>query len=83
MKPENLLLNENRIIKIIDFGLSNHYENSQLLSTPCGSPCYAAPEMIQGKKYSGLSVDLWSTGIILYAIVCGFLPFEVKKYLRG
>ena len=79
MKPENLLLDENKIIKIIDFGLSNSYEDNALLTTPCGSPCYAAPEMLQGKKYDGLSVDIWSTGIILFAMINGFLPFEVKK----
>lgn len=78
LKPENLLLDENKIVKIIDFGLSNCYEDNQLLKTPCGSPCYAAPEMLQGKRYSGLSVDIWSTGIILYAMVNGFLPFEVR-----
>jgi len=74
-----LLLTEKKIIKIIDFGLSNSYKTGQLLSTPCGSPCYAAPEMILGRKYSGLFVDIWSTGIILYAMVCGFLPFEDKN----
>ena len=79
LKPENLLLNDKKVIKIIDFGLSNQYKQSQLLVTPCGSPCYAAPEMILGKKYSGIQVDIWSTGIILYAMVCGFLPFEDKS----
>ena len=82
MKPENLLLDENKMLKIIDFGLSNQYNDGQLLITPCGSPCYAAPEMILGKKYSGLLVDIWSTGIILYAMICGCLPFEVNYFLR-
>ena len=54
----------------------------QTLVTPCGSPCYAAPEMILGKKYSGLLVDIWSTGIILYAMICGYLPFEVRLVLK-
>merc|ERR1712048_1549038 len=44
--------------------------------TACGSPCYAAPEMIAGQDYVGSCVDIWSTGIILYALVCGYLPFE-------
>jgi len=79
MKPENLLLSENKLLKIIDFGLSNQYKPGQLLQTPCGSPCYAAPEMILGRKYSGLMVDIWSSGIILYAMICGFLPFEDKN----
>lgn len=51
LKPENLLLDENKNIKIVDFGLSNTYAEGQLLKTACGSPCYAAPEMIAGKRY--------------------------------
>ena len=50
-KPENLLLCANKKIKIVDFGLSNTYKKNELLKTACGSPCYAAPEMIAGKKY--------------------------------
>ena len=80
LKPENLLLTKEHILKIIDFGLSNYFKNSQkdLLSTPCGSPSYAAPELIEGKKYNGFKADIWSSGIILYAFLCGFLPFEGK-----
>ena len=51
MKPENLLIDSDMNIKIVDFGLSNTYKSNQLLKTACGSPCYAAPEMIAGKKY--------------------------------
>lgn len=55
LKPENLLLDENKsMIKIVDFGLSNQYDVGQTLNTACGSPCYAAPEMIAGKAYNGL-----------------------------
>ena len=76
LKPENLLLGKGNILKIIDFGLSNFFNGKNLLSTPCGSPCYASPEMVSGKKYNGFKIDIWSTGIILYAMVCGYLPFE-------
>ena len=76
LKPENLLLSKGYILKIIDFGLSNYFNNTKLLSTPCGSPCYASPEMVSGKKYNGFLIDIWSTGIILYAMLCGYLPFE-------
>jgi len=62
----------------VDFGLSNFYDTNPLLLTSCGSPCYAAPEMILGQKYNGLKSDLWSLGIILFAMTCGYLPFENK-----
>lgn len=76
LKPENMLLAEGNLLKIIDFGLSNSYETSKTLSSGCGSPCYAAPEMILGKKYEGDAVDIWSTGIVIFAMTCGYLPFE-------
>ena len=77
LKPENLLLNDENELKIIDFGLSNYFnEDCKLLRTPCGSPCYASPEMILGKDYDGFRIDIWSSGIILYAMLCGYLPFE-------
>ena len=93
LKPENLLLKETPkgwLVKIVDFGLSNTHEGGKLLSTACGSPCYAAPEMIAGKKYVGPLVDIWSLGVILFTLVCGYLPFEdqntsklYKKILGG
>ncbi|KRX03507.1 Protein kinase-like domain [Pseudocohnilembus persalinus] len=90
LKPENLMLNKKKGIKIVDFGLSNTYKKNELLKTACGSPCYAAPEMIAGKKYESKQVDVWSSGVILYAFLCGFLPFEdpniselYKKILNG
>ena len=79
LKPENLLLAENNILKIIDFGLSHEFRGDQLgelLSTKCGSPSYAAPEIISCQSYDGFKVDVWCCGIILYAMVCGYLPFE-------
>ena len=75
IKPENLLLAKGNVLKIIDFGLSNYFRGN-LLSTPCGSPCYASPEMVKGDKYNGFKIDVWSTGIVLFALVCGYLPFE-------
>ena len=79
LKPENLLVDYKNNLKIADFGLSNMYKSNELLSTACGSPCYAAPEMLAGEKYFGLSSDIWSSGIILYTMLCGRLPFEDKN----
>ena len=76
LKPENLLLDKNKKLKIIDFGLSNYFDGTKKLSTPCGSPCYASPEMVSGKNYNGFYIDVWATGIILFAMLCGYLPFE-------
>ena len=78
IKPENLIIDNNKRIKIVDFGLSNNYKNNQLLTTACGSTFYAAPEMVKGDNYNGIKIDIWSSGIVLYAMLCGFLPFEDK-----
>ena len=79
IKPENLLINEEtKELKIVDFGLSNIYKNpnKDLLSSACGSPSYAAPEMLNDEKYRAPPVDIWSSGIVLYAMICGYLPFD-------
>ena len=77
IKPENILLNEDYTqIKLIDFGLSNYAEKGEFLQSSCGSPCYASPEMLSGKPYSGLETDIWSAGIVLYSMLVGGLPFD-------
>jgi 5'-AMP-activated protein kinase catalytic alpha subunit len=79
IKPENLLINqETKELKIIDFGFSNicTNPNKNLLESACGSPYYAAPEMLSGQKYVAPPVDIWSSGIVLYTMICGYLPFE-------
>ena len=76
LKPENLLLDADNNIKIADFGLSNVMRDGEFLRTSCGSPNYAAPEVISGHLYAGPEVDVWSCGVILYALLCGSLPFD-------
>ena len=78
IKPENMIIeNSTKTIKLVDFGLSSYYNTkSELLQSACGSPSYAPPEMLYGKKYSASPVDIWSCGIVLYAMICGYLPFD-------
>ncbi|KAM3269135.1 SNF1-related protein kinase catalytic subunit alpha KIN10 [Capsicum chacoense] len=76
LKPENLLLDARRNVKIADFGLGNIMRDGHFLKTSCGSPNYAAPEVVSGKLYAGPEVDVWSCGVILYALLCGTLPFD-------
>ncbi|KAK9506875.1 hypothetical protein O3M35_008728 [Rhynocoris fuscipes] len=92
LKPENILLDRDLNLKLIDFGLCAKPKGGMLshLQTSCGSPTYAAPELIKGQKYLGSEVDVWSLGVMLYAILCGFLPFDsdnieglYKKILAG
>ncbi|RKO98770.1 hypothetical protein CXG81DRAFT_15462, partial [Caulochytrium protostelioides] len=76
LKPENVLLDDDLNVKIIDFGFGNTFHRERVLDTFCGSPFYAAPEMIRGVCYTGPEVDLWSMGVILFAMLCGHLPFD-------
>ena len=80
IKPENILLDESHTnIKVIDFGLSNYCEDDELLSSSCGSPCYASPEMLSGNPYRGVKTDIWSAGIVLYSMLVGSLPFDDQE----
>ena len=79
IKPENILLDEYDDAKLSDFGLSKKYEKNEFLKSACGSPMYAAPEMLLGKPYKGNKIDIWSLGISLYTMVCGDLPFDIEE----
>lgn len=79
LKLENLLLDRNRNIIITDFGFANQFgkHGEDLMATSCGSPCYAAPELVVSDgMYVGSAVDVWSCGVILYAMLAGFLPYD-------
>ena len=78
VKPENILLEsfgKKMTCKLIDFGISRTYTLDKLISTPCGTASYAPPEMHRGEEYYGLLSDVWSAGVLLYAMVFGYLPF--------
>ena len=77
LKLENILLDKHENVKLCDFGFTRDYEGkSSYLQTFCGTICYSAPEMLKGEKYAGEKVDVWSLGIILYALLTGELPFD-------
>ncbi|ESS65173.1 putative protein kinase [Trypanosoma cruzi] len=79
LKPENILLGPGLQVKLIDFGLANIMKDNEFLASSCGSPNYAAPEILSGKLYFGPEVDVWSCGVILYALLCGCLPFDEES----
>lgn len=77
LKLENILLDKNENVKLCDFGFTRDYEGKMsYLQTFCGTVCYSAPEMLKGEKYAGEKVDVWSLGIILFALLTGELPFD-------
>lgn len=81
LKPENILLTKEGNIKIADFGMAAlHQSPDHKLKTSCGSPHYAAPELIKGATYRGDKVDIWCMGVILYATLAGRLPFDVEGF---
>ncbi|KAL9037127.1 MAG: hypothetical protein Q9180_003897 [Flavoplaca navasiana] len=77
LKLENILLDKHENVKLCDFGFTREYDGKMsCLQTFCGTVCYSAPEMLKGEKYAGEKVDVWSLGIILYALLTGELPFD-------
>jgi serine/threonine-protein kinase HSL1 (negative regulator of Swe1 kinase) len=76
LKPENILLDGENNIKVADFGMAAFVPRDSLLYTSCGSPHYASPEVVSGLAYDGTVSDVWSCGVILYALLSGSLPFD-------
>ena len=77
LKPENILLNQKDLtVKLIDFGMAALQPEGRLLSTPCGSPHYAAPEVVSSRPYDGTQADVWSCGVILYVMLTGTTPYN-------
>lgn len=80
IKPENILLDGEGNVKVTDFGLCNFIKPGEFFQTSCGSPVYAAPEVILNSEgYVGTKSDIWSMGVVLFAMVAGHLPFEVDN----
>lgn len=76
LKPENVLLTADGRIRLADFGMASLLTPGALLDTSCGSPHYCAPEVITGESYEGCAADVWSLGVVLYAMTTGGLPFD-------
>jgi serine/threonine protein kinase len=82
LKPENILYStpdEDSPIKVADFGLARVISNKEMMKTACGTPGYVAPEVLKNKGYDSGAVDMWSTGVILYILLCGFPPFYEEE----
>lgn len=84
LKPENILIDHSTMqIKLVDFGMAALQPKGNLLSTPCGSPHYAAPELLAFKSYDGGKADVWSCGVILYVMLTGTPPFNFPPDPHG
>jgi len=82
LKPENILMSssaETAKIKVADFGLARMVSGTDMMKTACGTPGYVAPEILKNKGYDSGAVDLWSVGVILYILLCGFPPFYEEE----
>ncbi|CAN9515547.1 unnamed protein product [Ophioblennius macclurei] len=82
LKLENILLDQDLNVKLADFGLSNNFQKDSVLQTYCGSPLYAAPEIVKGLPYQGPEVDCWALGVLLYALVYSSMPFDGASHKK-
>ena len=76
IKLDNILIDLHNNIKICDFGVGKNYQNNEKFMDQCGTPAYIAPEILQNEGYEGPPVDIWSAGVVLYAMLSGNVPFK-------
>ncbi len=79
IKLDNILLNSEGKVKICDFGVSKLVQPGERMAEQCGTPAYIAPEILRNKGYEGFGVDVWSAGIVLYAMIFGTVPFKASS----
>ena len=79
VKLDNILLDEHMVVKICDFGVSRFIKKGQIINEQCGTPAYIAPEIIKDEGYEGCYADIWSMGVLLYAMVTGTVPFKANN----
>lgn len=79
IKLDNILLDCEKGVKICDFGVSKIIKKGQMIQEQCGTPAYLAPEIIIDKGYEGFFVDIWSLGVLLFAMLCGTVPFKASN----
>lgn len=80
IKLDNILIDLNNNIKLCDFGVGKYIsDNHELLYDQCGTPAYIAPEVVAGEGYEGFPVDLWSSGVVLYSLLMGSIPFKAQN----
>lgn len=84
LKPENILLDyDHMTVKLVDFGMAALQPAGNFLTTPCGSPHYAAPELLQNRPYDGSQADVWSAGVVLFVMLTGYPPFNFPADTRN
>ena len=76
IKPDNILIELDNTIKLCDFGVSKEVKEGQLLTDSCGTPAFVAPEILKDSPYNPYMTDIWSSGVVLYAMITGFFPFR-------
>lgn len=78
IKLDNVLLDDDDVCKLCDFGVSRALSPHKVIQEQCGTPAYLAPEIVQDEGYSGFKADVWSLGVLLYVLVSGVMPFRAS-----
>jgi len=79
IKLDNILLDANGQVKLCDFGVGKIVKKDEKMTEQCGTPAYIAPEILRDQGYYGFAVDIWSSGVVLFAMLYGTVPFKANN----